>query len=89
MLYMIINRTRPGLGQGELEDLGRIAQDFYDNVPTGITLHGDWTALDYSRTFALLETEHEALLDQVQAPFRKYVDMEVIPVAAVSGWGRR
>lgn len=89
MLYMIINRTRPDLAKHDMEELGRVAQAFYENVPPGIVLHGDWTALDYSRTFALLEAESEALLEQVQAPFRQYVEMEVVPVEAVTGWGRR
>lgn len=89
MLYMITNRTRAGLGEREREDLGRIAQAFYDNIPPGVVLHGDWTAFDYSCTYALLEAESEALLEQVQAPFRDYVDMEVVPVVAVTGWGKR
>lgn len=87
MHYMVINRTRPGLSGEDLAALGRLAQDFYDRIPPGLTLHGDWAATDYSRTFALLETEDPALLEQVQAPFRAYVDMEVVPVTPVTGWG--
>lgn len=89
MLYMLINRTRPGLSREDYEHLGRLAQSFYDDMPAGLTLHGDWAALDGSRTFALLETDDPALLERVQAPFRPYVDMELLPVAPVSGWGRR
>ena len=52
-------------------------------------MHGDWAANDRSRTFALLETENPALLEKIQAPFRAYVQMEVVPVTPVTGWNRR
>ncbi|WP_434735729.1 DUF3303 domain-containing protein, partial [Accumulibacter sp.] len=48
--------------------------------------HKDWAANDGSRTFALLETEDPALLEKIQAPFRPYVDMELVPVTPVTGW---
>jgi hypothetical protein len=48
-------------------------------------LHKDWAANDGSRTFALLETEDPALLEEIQAPFRPYVDMELVPVTPVTG----
>ncbi len=86
MLYMLISRTRPNLSREEYQRLGQMAQAFYDGIPPGLTLHGDWSANDRSRTFALLETEDAALLEQIQAPFRALVDMELVPVTAVSGW---
>jgi hypothetical protein len=86
MFYMLINRTRPGLSAEEYEILGKLAQGFYDNIPPGLTLHGDWAANDGSRTFALLETDDPALLEQIQAPFQPFVDMELLPVTPVSGW---
>lgn len=89
MLYMIINRTRTDLTQPQMAELGTLAQGFYDRIPPGLTLHNDWAATDYSRTFALMETDDPALLEAVQAPFRPYVDMEVVPVHAVTGWGKR
>ena len=88
MLYMIINRTRTDLDAGEMEQLGQIAQSFYDNIPPGVKLQGDWRALDYTCTFALLEADSEDLLEAIQAPFRDYVDMEVVPVMPVTGWGK-
>ena len=87
MLFMLINRTRTDLTVEEYEHLGKLAQSFYDDVPEGLTLHGDWAANDNSCTFALLESESEELLEKTQAPFRPYVDIEVIPVFPVSGWG--
>jgi hypothetical protein len=89
MLYMLINRTRPNLTQADYAQLGRLAQAFYDEMPAGLTLHGDWAAQDGSRTFALLETDDASLLERVQAPFRPYVDMELLPVTQVTGWGKR
>lgn len=89
MLCMIVNRTRPDLSASQREELGRLAQDFYDNVPEGVTLHGDWAATDGSCTFSVVEVEESALLERVQEPFRRFVDMEVVPVVAVRGWGKR
>ena len=86
MKYMLISRSRTDLTPEQFETLGRLAQGFYDNIPEGVTLHGDWAANDRSRTFALLEAEDEALIEAIQAPFRDYVDMECVPVTAVTGW---
>ncbi len=86
MLYMLINRTRPGLTAADFEKLGRLAQEFYDNIPPGLVLHNDWAACDGSRTFTLLETGKPELLEQIQAPFRPYVEMELTPVTPVAAW---
>ena len=89
MLFMIVNQTRKNLGQKEMSELGGLANDFYEKMPSGITLHGDWAASDGSRTFALLEADDQALVEQIQEPFRPYVDMEVVPVVRIEGWGKR
>jgi hypothetical protein len=89
MLYMLINRTRTGLTPDQYRRLGELAQAFYDNIPPGLVLIGDWAANDGSRTFALIETDEPALLEQIQAPFAGLVDIETVPVTAVSGWQRR
>jgi len=89
MLYMLINRTRTDLSGEEFSQLAQLAQEFYDHVPEGIVLHGDWAAKDGSCTFALIEAESPELLEQVQAPFRSYVDIEIVPVTPVKGWGKR
>ncbi|HHO59682.1 MAG TPA: DUF3303 domain-containing protein [Thiotrichales bacterium] len=86
MLYMLINRTHADLSSEQFQQLGKLAQDFYDNIPAGVTLHGDWAANDQSCTFALMETDEPQLLEQIQAPFKGFVDIDVIPVTAVSGW---
>jgi hypothetical protein len=89
MLYMLINRTRSDLSQAQYSELGRRAQDFYNQIPPGVRLVGDWAATDRSRTFALLETDDPELIERIQEPFRGLVDIEVVPVSPVTGWGSR
>ncbi len=86
MLYMLINQTRSGLAPEDYEKIARLANAFYENVPEGVTLHGDWSANDRSRTFSLIETEDPALLDAIRRPFEGYVDIEVVPVTQVTRW---
>jgi len=89
MLYMLINKTRKDLSSEQYRALGKLAQDFYDNIPEGLTLHGDWAANDQSCTFALMESDDPQLLEQIQQPFQGFVDIDIIPVTAVSGWEKR
>ena len=86
MLFMLINRTRTDLSADEFQALGELAKGFYANIPEGVTLHADWAALDQSRTFALMEADEQAAIDEIQAPFRPLVDIEVVPVREISGW---
>ena len=86
---MLINKTRKDLSAEQYQELGKLAQGFYDNIHDGVTLHGDWAANDQSCTFALMETDDQKLLEQIQQPFEGFVDIEVIPVTAVSGWNKR
>ena len=86
MLYMMVSKTHKDLTSEEFAKLGELAKDFYGSIPEGVALHNDWAAIDNSRTFALVETENEALLEQIQAPFRPYVDIETIPVTPIDGW---
>jgi hypothetical protein len=86
MLYILINRTRTDLTPEQYQELSRLAQGFYDGIPDGVKLHADYAANDRSRTFTLIETDDPALLEEIQAPFRPYVDIETVPVTAISGW---
>jgi hypothetical protein len=88
MHFLVINRTRHDLTPEQYAELGRLAQTFYSQPPAGVTLHGDWATLDASCTYAFLECASREQLDAVQAPFRPFVDMEVIPVRPLSGWGK-
>lgn len=89
MLFMLINRTRTNLTPEQYRELGRRAQAFYDRIPDGVTLHGDWTAEDGSCTFALLEAANADQLDALQAPFRDFVDIQTVPVRRADGWNPR
>jgi len=86
MLFMLINRTHPDLTADEFRQLGELAKDFYADIPQGVILHADWGALDQSRTFALIEAEDQGAIEAVQAPFRPYVDIEIVPVREIGGW---
>ncbi|WP_405234318.1 DUF3303 domain-containing protein [Lentisalinibacter salinarum] len=86
MLFMLINRTRTDLSADEFQKLGELAKNFYADIPEGVTLHADWGALDQSRTFALMEAEEQSQIESIQAPFRPYVDIEIVPVRELSGW---
>jgi hypothetical protein len=86
MLFMLINRTRSDLSSEEFQKLGELAKAFYANIPNSVTLHADWAALDQSRTFALMETEKQSAIEEIQAPFRRYVHIEIVPVREINGW---
>ena len=86
MLFMLINRTRTDLSGEEFQELGELAKAFYANIPDGVTLHTDWAALDQSRTFALMEADEQSAIEEIQAPFRSFVDIEIVPVREISGW---
>ena len=86
MLFMLINRTRTDLSPDEFQKLGELAKVFYANIPDGVTLHTDWAALDQSRTFALMEANDQSVIDEIQEPFRPYVNIEIVPVRKISGW---
>ena len=86
MLFMLVSRTRTDLSAEEFSHLADLAKDFYANIPEGVTLHSDWGALDGSRTYALIEAGDESLIENIQAPFRPYVDIEIVAVRKLSGW---
>ena len=88
MLYMLVNRTRRDLGGADHAELAKLAQAFFDDMPDGLTLHRNWAAMDQSRTFAPLESDDPSLLERVRASFRHFVDMEVVAVRPVHGWGK-
>jgi hypothetical protein len=84
--YLIINRTRSGLSADAYAELANRAKAFYSNIPEGLVLQGNWSEHEGSRTIALLETDDPAVVEAIQAPFRDFVDMEVIPLVAVEGF---
>lgn len=86
MLFMLINRTRTDLTQEQFAKLGELAKDFYANIPESVTLHNDWAALDRSCTFALMEADEQSRIEEIQAPFKPYVDIDIVPIREISGW---
>jgi muconolactone delta-isomerase len=86
MLVFLINRTRVDLTPEQYGRLAELAKTFYANVPSGVSLRGEWAAADYSRNFSLLEAPDVATVEKMAAPFREFVDVDVVPVNAISGW---
>ena len=82
----MINRTRTDLAPEQYARLAELAKAFYANVPPGVTLRGEWAAADYSRNFSLLEAPDLASVEQMAAPFRDFVEVEIVPVNAIAGW---
>lgn len=86
MLFMLTNRTRTDLTPDEFMQLGELAKGFYANIPEGVALHKDWAALDQSCTFALIEAQDQSLIEEIQRPFRPYVDIDIVAVREITGW---
>lgn len=86
MLVFLINRTRAGLAPEQYGRLAELAKAFYANVPPGVSIRGEWAAADYSRNFSLLEAPDVAAVEQMAAPFREFVDVDIVPVTATAGW---
>jgi muconolactone delta-isomerase len=86
MLIFLINRTKAGLTPEQYGQLAERAKAFYANVPAGVNLRGEWSAADYSRNFTLLEAPDTGTVEKMAAPFREFVDVDVIPVNEIKGW---
>ena len=86
MLYFLINRTRAGLTPEQYARLAQLAKAFYADIPPGVTIRGEWAAADYSRNFSLLDGPDLASVERMAAPFRDYVDVDIVPVTATTGW---
>ncbi|MBI4827129.1 MAG: DUF3303 family protein [Nitrospirae bacterium] len=81
MLFILINETKSGLTEDEYKILGGMMNTFYDNIPSNVRLVGDYSSLDWKKNFAILESDSKDKIDSLIAPFEKYVNIEVIPVA--------
>ena len=80
MLYLLINETKSGLTGEDYKILGGLMGCFYDDIPPGIRLVGDYATLDKKKNFAILEADSVEKINDLKAPFDKYVNIEVIPV---------
>jgi len=83
---MLIKKTRNDLSSEEFQKLGELAKDFYSDIPNKVTLHADWAALDQSCTFALMDADDQSAIEEIQVPFRPFVDIEIVPVREINGW---
>lgn len=88
MIFILINETKSGLTGEDYKVLGGMMNDFYDNIPAGIRLVGDYATHDRKKNFAILETDSAEKVEQLKAPFEKYVDIEVIPVEPTEYFSR-
>jgi muconolactone delta-isomerase len=86
MLVFLINRTRADLTPEQYGRLAELAKAFYADVPPGVSLRGEWAAVDYSRNFSLLEAPDVATVERMAAPFREFVTVDIVPVNATTGW---
>lgn len=86
MLFLLTNRTHKNLTPEQYGHLATLAKQFYGAVPEGVTIRGEWAAVDQSCNYTLLEAPDIQTVQRMQAPFEPYVDMEIVPVRAFSGW---
>ena len=86
MLFLLINRTRPGLSAAQFGELAALAKAFYAAVPADVKIRGEWAAVDYSQNFSLLEAPDLATVQRLQAPFEPFTETSIVPVAEIKGW---
>jgi len=76
MLYMVIERFRPG----EAPAVYRRARERGRMMPAGVAYVASWVEPDFSRCFQVMECGDRALLDEWMAAWADLVDFEVVPV---------
>ena len=86
MLFLLTNRTHKNLTPEQYCHVAARAKQFYSSVPQGVTIRVEWAAVDQSRNYTLLEAPDVETVERMQAPFVPYVEMEIVPVVAFSGW---
>jgi hypothetical protein len=76
MLYMVIERFRPGQAPEvyrRFRERGRMA-------PEGLRYIASWVDLKFERCFQVMETDDEALFKQWTANWDDLTDFEIVPV---------
>jgi hypothetical protein len=86
MLFMLTNRTRPGLTPQQFAELAALAKAFYAQIPPAVALRGEWAAADYSCNYSLIEAPDLQTVQSLQAPFAPYTETQIVPVNAITGW---
>ncbi len=86
MLFLLTNRTRPGLTGAQWGELAALAKAFYASIPADVSIRGEWAAVDRSHNYSLIEAPDLATVQRIQAPFEPFTDSVIVPVTTVSGW---
>jgi len=76
MLYMVIERFRPGCAPEvyrRFRDRGRME-------PDGVRYAASWVDLGFERCFQVMEAESEAMLREWAARWEDLVEFEIVPV---------
>jgi hypothetical protein len=86
MLFLLTNRTRPGLSAEQFGELATLAKAFYAQLPDGVALRGEWAAVDRSHNVTLLEAPDLETVRRIQAPFEPFTETVIVPVTEIRGW---
>jgi hypothetical protein len=86
MMFVLTNRTRPGLTAAQYGELAALAKAFYASIPEGVRIHGEWAAIDRTHNYTLLEAPDVETVRRIQAPFEPFTETQIVPVTAISGW---
>ena len=86
MLFLLTSRTRAPLSADQYGELAALAKAFYASIPAGMSIRGEWVAVDRSANYSLVEAPDVETIRRAQAPFAPFTDTTIVPVNPVSGW---
>ena len=86
MLFLLTSRTRPRLSAAQFGELAALATSFYASIPAGVSIRGEWAAVDRSANYSLVEAPDIDTVRALQAPFAPFTVTEIVAVNAISGW---
>ena len=86
MLFLLTSRVRPELSAEQYGELAALAKAFYASIPPGMSIRGEWVAVDRSANYSLVEAADVDTVRRVQAPFAAFTETTIVPVNAVTGW---
>jgi hypothetical protein len=86
MLFLLTNRTRPEVTAAQYGELAALAKAFYASIPAGVSIRGEWAAVDRSANYSLIEAPDLDTVRRLQAPFEPYTQTVIVEVAAITGW---
>lgn len=86
MLFLLTNRTLPNLSAAQYGELAAAAKAFYASIPADVRIRGEWAAIDQSHNYTLLEAPDIDTVRRIQAPFQRFTQTVIVPVAPLSGW---